>query len=499
MGEQDGSTSFQPGTVLAGTPHLVRRELGSGGVGTVYETCRLDTGERRAVKVLSRHAAHHPTLQERFLHETEVLSALCSPHIVGVHGSGRLATGEAFYEMDLLEGETLRDLLGRGPLDPSFACGLVYQALGALHEVHLAGLVHRDVKPENLFLCADGRCVLLDFGAVKILTDQGRFSPRRFPTDQGKTFGTTRYLPPEAGFLTPDARADIYAVGVVLAELLAGVLPLAHLDAGEYLEWVDACGFPMPNDLPEALLPVLECATATAFQHRYPSAAAFAAALARACQEAGIDLVGVRPLPRAPRPTPSPLQKAALAAAPALEPSAERASPEVASPAAPVRSWRARRVPLASAIAFGVTGFAAGAAVSFTTPSWVGPLVAMPVAPELPREAPAGRIAPASAPAAPALEPPAEPQPREASPPAVSPSAPVSSALPPSAPARPVVRSSAPASSARGDQRAQLEAKLRSGRGTTDDAEALAGLCRKTGDERCRRLVIKFVERGEGR
>ncbi|HEU4536955.1 MAG TPA: protein kinase, partial [Polyangiaceae bacterium] len=144
-GEQADSDSFPPGTVLAGTPHLVRRWLGQGGVGTVYETLRLDSGERRAVKVLSPHVAKNPAREERLLLEARGLAALHSRHIVGVHDVGRLTTGEAFYEMDLLAGETLRETLARGPLEPALACGLVYQALGALHLVHRAGFLHRDV------------------------------------------------------------------------------------------------------------------------------------------------------------------------------------------------------------------------------------------------------------------------------------------------------------------------------------------------------------------
>jgi eukaryotic-like serine/threonine-protein kinase len=504
MSEQHGSTSFSPGTVLAGTPHLVRRELGSGGVGTVYETYRLDTGERRAVKVLSSHVARHPALEERLLHEAEVLSVLRSPHVIGLHGGGRLATGEAFYEMDLLEGETLRETLGRGPLAPPLACGLVAQALGALHVVHLAGLVHRDVKPDNLFLRADGVCVLLDFGAVKILTE-GRFSPRRFPTDRGKTFGTVRYMPPEAGFFTPDARADVFAAGVVLAELLAGGLDLAHLDDGEYLEWLEACGFPVPDDLPEALRPIVECATARSPDDRYPSAAAFADDLARACREAGIRPVGVRPLVWAPRLVPSPRHVALRDlrpvppprhAAPALEPSDEPRPPSPAYPAAPVRSRRVGRVSLASAVTLGVAAVAAGAA-SLTVPSWASAPVAVRVAPEPRRAAPAGVIAPTQAPAPepPPLETLPEPPPHKTSPPDVPPSTLALPDVPPPPPGPPAVPSGATAPSARSDRRSRLEAKLRSGRGTMQDAEALAARCRTTGDAPCVRLALTFLER----
>jgi eukaryotic-like serine/threonine-protein kinase len=499
MSEQHGSTSFSPGTVLAGTPHRIRREIGSGGVGTVYETYRLDTGERRAVKVLSSHVACDPALEERLLHEAEVLSVICSPHIIRVRGGGRLATGEAFYEMDLLEGETLRETLGRGPLEPSLACGLILQTLSALHAIHLAGLVHRDVKPENLFLCADGRCVLLDFGAAKVLTEAGRFSPRRFPTDKGKTFGTARYLPPEAGWFTPDARADIFATAVVFIEMIAGALELAHFDDGEYLEWVDACGVPVPDDFPEVFRPLVERATARSPDERHPSAAAFADALTRACREAGIEPVGVRPWAWAPRPAPRRVALRDLRpgppprhAAPARKPPGEPGPPSPASPAAPVRSRSLRRATLASAVTLGIAGVAACAAASLTVRSWASTPVAVRVAPEPRQAAPAGVVTPTERPAAP------EPPPREAPPSDVPPNAPASPEEPPPPPAPPAVPSGAPEPSARGDRRARLEAKVRSGRATTQDAETLIALCRTRGDAPCVSLARLFLERYGG-
>ncbi|HEU4534337.1 MAG TPA: serine/threonine-protein kinase [Polyangiaceae bacterium] len=516
MAEQGGSEGFPPGTVLAGTPHRVRRQLGRGGVGTVYETVRLDDGAHRAVKVLSRHVAGNPALEERLVLEAKGLAAVRSPHIVAVHGAGRLATGEPFYEMDLLEGETLRAMLGRGPLAPSLACSLVYQALGALHAMHLAGLLHRDVKPDNLFLCADGRCVLLDFGAIKVVTDEGRFPPRRYPTGPGRAFGTTRYMPPEAGTRrASDARADVFAAGVVLAELLGGYLGLAHLDDGEYLEWVEACGVPLPYHLPEALLPVIERAVANDPAARYPSAEAFAAALGWACQDAGIDLVGVRPLARLSEPTPSPhppsrydsqsdgasgaageaasdtlaestererLPPAGGPAVPALEPSSEPEPPEGASwaAAAPSRAAAAsrgagwprgsRRSSLVPAVALGAAGLAAGAAVSFAASLGQAP-AAVQVAHELrPARLPAGTPAVVSVVA-------------DTTPAWPSAAAPERSAPP---------RSEAEAK--REAQRARLEVKLKSGQGDLADAFRLVDLCQDAGDRPCLDRARAFVE-----
>jgi eukaryotic-like serine/threonine-protein kinase len=533
MDEQGHSDTLPPGTVLAGTPHVIRQKLGRGGMGVVYETARLDDGARQAVKVLSRHAAGDPALEERLLLEAAGLGELRSRHIVGVQGVGRLATGEVFYEMDLLKGETLRETLGYGPLEPSYACGLVYQALGALGAVHRAGFVHRDVKPDNLFWCSDGRCVLLDFGTLKVLTDLGRFPPRRFPTDKRKALGTARYLPPEAGRRAPDARADLFAAGAVLAELLAGEWALEHLDNRDYLDWVNAYGFPMPDGIPEGLRPVIRRATASDPDQRYPSAAEFAAELGWACQDAGIDLASVRPPPERPRwldededetpgsPTPTrtptrtptppagsevpeasgerPITSARESsddwpaasaressddwpAAPALVASDGPVPRDVTSPPAPLRPRRASRTLLVSA-ALGAAGIAAGAVVSLAASSWTGPFVVMQVANEPRRAQPAGGAASAFR----ALE--------------TSPQAPVGAeALAPRQAPASTSSASASASSASipasvAERQARLEARLKAGRGTVDDVRELAGLCAATSDSACRERALDHLKR----
>jgi serine/threonine-protein kinase len=445
--------SRSPGDLLPGTRYQIERLLGRGGMGAVYAVRHLGTGERRALKVLSSRVAGRPDLEARLVREAEVLATLRSPHLVRVHEVGRLACGRPFYAMDLLEGETLRDALARGPLPAPLACGLVSQALEALDAVHAAGIVHRDVKPENLFVRArDGVCVLLDFGLIKLLVDGGRFAPGEFSTAPGRAVGTTRYLPPEViGARAPDERADVYAAGVVLAELLAGGLPLAELDDVAYLERIEAEGFPVPAAVPGPLRHVVELATARDLADRYPSAAVFAAALGWACQRAGLDLAGARPPPLG-----------------AAMPSAFR-------------------LPLASA----VVAFAAGAAIGPTS-TWLAP--APPAVAQLAPEPPAAPRSAAAAPPAPA-EPPA-PAPPEAPPPPATASAAAPAPPGPPPPVRNAPRdrqAATPSGDASVAQRLRLEARLRGHRGTADDARRLVNLCQAAADGACLQRALAYV------
>jgi serine/threonine-protein kinase len=410
-------------------------------MGVVYAAVHLDTGAPRAVKVLSIRVVGQPDLEARLLHEAEVLSTLDSPCLVRVYEVGWLEDGRPFYVMDLLEGQTLRDACARGRLPVVYACGVVHQALEALHVCHRHKIVHRDVNPSNLFLRSDGSCVLLDFGLIKVLGATSRFSKPQVSTGEGYTLGTARYVPPEAGTSRkPDARFDVYAAGVVLAELLAGELPLAHLDSDAYLDAIEAGGFPLPEGLPAELRDVVALATARDPDERYASAAEFAAQLGWACRRAGVDLVGVRPI----RPT------------------------LVPAPARPGLLARAAHV------AFGALGTAAAFGLAWSRRE--APAIA--VAPE-PRQLPA--IACAAAAATVVLHS-AKAGEDEPPPPAPAPS---SLALRAAAPVAPSTRALV--------ERRQLEAKLRSRQGTMDDAAEFKRLCRAAGDVEGERRAQEFM------
>jgi eukaryotic-like serine/threonine-protein kinase len=201
--------------------YLIERELGRGGMATVYLARDLKHGRHVALKVL------HPELAaslgpERFHREIETVARLQHPHILTVHDSGESA-GQLWFTMPFVEGESLRDRLRREPQLPvDVALRIAADAARALQYAHDHGVIHRDIKPENLLLTKDGSTLVADFGIARALsTDDDRL------TGTGITVGTPAYMSPEqaAGDRTLDARTDVYAVGAVLYEMLAGEPP----------------------------------------------------------------------------------------------------------------------------------------------------------------------------------------------------------------------------------------------------------------------------------
>ncbi|HEU4406894.1 MAG TPA: protein kinase [Polyangiaceae bacterium] len=684
------------GSVIIDTPYVVLRELGRGGMGTVYEVRHLDLRQIYALKVLSTRVAEHPELAERVVREAEFLGLVKgAPYVVTVVAWGRLndAYRRPYFVMERLYGETLHALLARRSLPLAEALSYVRHALWGLVAVHAEGVVHRDIKPSNLFVRRDGTCTLLDFGVMKALYDIG-LSPSQFSTGPHALIGTPLYMAPEMASRGPvDHRADLFSVGLVLAECLLGVRLLSHLSEREYLERLINEGVPSlelagGEHLPGEVRGLVRRATMHDPVRRFHSALAFLREIDRVAEALGLRLwplspsvppvlgapppralahhaattpsaydsnaptprvyrapslltpsehatpirgvaagpavpptssarptsvdsvsptrptpvdsvLSTRPTPvdsvsptrvktpsprsgpeptpplrshartrfrfltlgwggRAPKtPSPRPGAKAeppattlplpptsAVAllvlrlrdrlaplpeletppvndvlegpapvgapAAPALEPSAGASAapalsapaapalepsagapaasalessagaqaPEGALPAATARPRRGRRVPLVSAVAFGVAGVAVGVAMTVAVFWWAGPPAVVRVSPEPPRAAPAGVVAPA---VTPALEPPAEPQPPQA---------------PSKEPAPPSVSATGPSGVAR--KRAALEAKLRSGRGTLDDVHALRTLCHVLSDEICLEHADAYLDRLTG-
>jgi tetratricopeptide (TPR) repeat protein len=192
--------------------------LGSGGMGTVYRAHddRLDRSV--ALKFLPLHLSAQPEARERFLVEARAAAALDHPNVCSIHEIGETADGRPFIAMACYDGETLRERLGRGPL-PSREAIRIALALGrGLAAAHGRGIVHRDVKPGNVMLCADGSVRLLDFGLAKV-NDTSLSGP-------GGTPGTIAYMAPEQARGDPvDARADLWSLGVILHEMLSGTRP----------------------------------------------------------------------------------------------------------------------------------------------------------------------------------------------------------------------------------------------------------------------------------
>jgi len=217
------------GRMLAGR-YRIQKVLGEGGMAFVYEGEHVALGKRVAIKLVQSLFANDDEIVHRFEREARSASAVESEHIVHVFDVGADPELGLFLVMELLNGEDLaRVLTRRTRLDPVFACGLVKQAAHGLEKAHAAGIVHRDLKPANVFLVErdDGTTLvkLVDFGIAKILREahDARFA-RKGITRRGTAIGTPQYMSPEQAQAldTVDHRTDVFSLGAVLFEAIAG-------------------------------------------------------------------------------------------------------------------------------------------------------------------------------------------------------------------------------------------------------------------------------------
>jgi len=211
---------FQDGEVVPGTRYQVCRLIGAGGMGRVYEVEHVELGKRFVLKSLQPELSRRHDLVARLRNEWRALARLEHPNIVNVTDAGTSDNGVPFYVMERLEGETLGGLLHRQRrLPPPQALAIAAGILDGLHAAHQIGVVHRDVKPPNVFLTA-GAVKILDFGIAKIKDAKDVITAR------GIAVGTPRYMSPEQAQGTAvDARSDIYATGLMLFEMVSGVGP----------------------------------------------------------------------------------------------------------------------------------------------------------------------------------------------------------------------------------------------------------------------------------
>lgn len=199
-------------------------EIGEGAMASVYLATQRSLERKVALKVMAAALAADPSFCERFLREGKTLARLSHPHTVTIHDIGNV--GELYYmAMEYLPNGTLKERIAAG-LTPEQGLVYIRQIASALGYAHAQGLVHRDVKPANILFRADGTAVLSDFGIAKSLDDRTQF------TQAGFAVGTPSYMSPEqARGQEIDGRADLYALGVVLYEILVGKLPYNGTDA----------------------------------------------------------------------------------------------------------------------------------------------------------------------------------------------------------------------------------------------------------------------------
>jgi serine/threonine-protein kinase len=284
------------GQTLAGR-YLLTRKIGEGGMGAVYEATHVGLDKLVAVKILRDKYLDRPAVAQRLVKEAKLASAIRNEHIIDITDSGATDDGRTFVVMELLEGESLGELLRReGAIPEARAFAVARQVAAALGAAHARGIIHRDVKPENVFLVRDrggpdGRdfVKVVDFGISTTLTqgregeDVGRL------TSTGMVLGTPFYMSPEQarGDEELDHRIDVYALGVILYECLTGEVPFR---GPNYLAIASRILNHRPTS-PRALRPELRISAAAEAvvlramakdrDERYPSMEAFAADIDR--------------------------------------------------------------------------------------------------------------------------------------------------------------------------------------------------------------------------
>jgi serine/threonine-protein kinase len=268
----------------------IERELGHGAMATVYLARDLKHDRRVAVKVM-RDDVGFAMGAERFKREIELVTHLSHPHILPIYDSG-VADGELFYVMPYIEGESLRSRLNRErQLSVDEALRITCEVASALDHSHRHGIIHRDIKPENILL-EDGQALVADFGIARAASALGKEKL----TSTGVSLGTPTYMSPEQGMADPgvDGRSDIYSLGCVLYEMLAGTPPFTGrttqaVIARHSLDEVPSLSIvrsSIPEDVEDAVLRALEKVPAD----RFATAADFANAL-QACRQSGMHTV----------------------------------------------------------------------------------------------------------------------------------------------------------------------------------------------------------------
>ncbi|OBF06927.1 serine/threonine-protein kinase PknH/PknJ [Mycobacterium sp. 852002-10029_SCH5224772] len=261
-------------------PYHLKRLLGRGGMGEVYEAEHTVKEWTVAVKLLSETFSRDPVFRERMKREARTAGRLQEPHVVPVHDYGEI-DGQIFLEMRLIEGTDLDSVLRRfGPLPPPRAVAIITQVASALDAAHAAGVMHRDVKPQNILVTSDDFAYLVDFGIASATTDEKL-------TQLGTAVGTWKYMAPER-FSDAEVtyRADIYALACVLFECLTGSPPYRADSAGVLVSAHLMEPIPAPSqrrpDIPKAFDAVIARGMAKKPEDRYASAGD----LARAAKEA---------------------------------------------------------------------------------------------------------------------------------------------------------------------------------------------------------------------
>jgi serine/threonine-protein kinase len=212
------------GKVIDGR-YEIQARIGEGGMGVVYKARQTSIDRVIALKMLNQQMAQDPTWVQRFYNEAKACSRLQHPNTIRMFDFGQTTDGRLFMTMEFLDGVGLRTALQNGPMAPQRVVKILIQCCASLAEAHSIGIIHRDIKPDNVFLLnmagSPDFVKLLDFSVAKLLQEGDRMS-----TQAGVVFGTPQYMSPEQGRGMPlDARSDLYALGVLAFEMITGNVP----------------------------------------------------------------------------------------------------------------------------------------------------------------------------------------------------------------------------------------------------------------------------------
>jgi serine/threonine-protein kinase len=259
------------GTVIDGR-YEIQTRIGEGGMGVVYKARQMSIDRVIALKMLNQQVQGDQTWVQRFYNEAKACSRLQHPNTVRMFDFGQTQDGRLFMTMELLDGPSLRHALQAGPLAAQRVAKILIQCCASLDEAHASGIIHRDIKPDNVFLLnmagSPDFVKLLDFSVAKLL-EGGRMK-----TEAGVVFGTPQYMSPEHGQGLPlDTRSDLYALGVLAFEMVSGRVPYNDDNPMTVLQMhLRGPAPPLPDSIPQSMQQVVRRAMEKDPARRYQSA-----------------------------------------------------------------------------------------------------------------------------------------------------------------------------------------------------------------------------------